>query len=111
MARNLFAILDGLTANLAELKAALAPLALIGRTVVSEAGRPAASPKRRTKKTPPRGRSGGPISSKRRAAMRVQGQYMGAIRSLSAVKRAQVKKVRAAKGVDAAIRFAHRLSR
>ena len=30
MARHLFAILDDLTANLAELKAALAPLALIG---------------------------------------------------------------------------------
>ena len=41
MARHLFAILDELTANLAELKAALAPLALIGGTVVSEASRPA----------------------------------------------------------------------
>ena len=35
MARHLFAILDDLTATLAELKAALAPLALIGGTVVS----------------------------------------------------------------------------
>jgi hypothetical protein len=33
MARHLFAILDDLTANLAELKAALTPLALIGGTV------------------------------------------------------------------------------
>jgi len=41
MDRHLFAILDDLTANLAELKAALAPLALIGGTVVSEANRPA----------------------------------------------------------------------
>jgi len=41
MDRHLFAILDDLTANLAELKAALAPLALIGGTVVSEASRPA----------------------------------------------------------------------
>ena len=40
MARHLFAILDDLTANLAELKAALAPLALIGGTVVSEARKP-----------------------------------------------------------------------
>jgi hypothetical protein len=35
MARHLFAILDDLTANLAELKATLAPLTLIGGTVVS----------------------------------------------------------------------------
>jgi hypothetical protein len=42
MARHLFAILDDLTANLAELKA---PLALIGGTVVNEAGNPATSPR------------------------------------------------------------------
>ena len=41
MARHLFAILDDLTANLAELKAALALLALIGGTLVSEARKPA----------------------------------------------------------------------
>ena len=109
MARNLFAILEGLTANLAELKAALAPLALIGGTVVSEAGRPVASPQARAKKAP--SRSGGSISPKRRAAMRDQGRYMGAIARLSAVKRAQVKKVRVAKGVDAAIALARRLQR
>ena len=108
MARNLFTILDDLTANLAELKAALAPLALIGGTVVSEAGRPAASPQPRTKGAPQRSR--GPISPKRRAAMREQGRYMGAISRLSAVKRAQVKKVRAAKGADAAIRLARKLA-
>jgi hypothetical protein len=43
MARHLFAILDDLTANLAELKAALAPLALIGGTVVAEAKKPASA--------------------------------------------------------------------
>src|ERR1035438_4397250 len=41
MARNLFAILDELTANLAELKTTLAPLALLGGTVVAEARKPA----------------------------------------------------------------------
>ena len=109
MARNLFSILDDLSANLAELKAALAPLALIGGTVVSEAGRPAASPQARAKKAP--SRSGGTISPKRRAAMRDQGRYMGAISKLSAAKRAEVKKVRAAKGVEAAIAFAQKLQR
>jgi hypothetical protein len=109
MARHLFAILDDLTANLAELKATLAPLALIGGTVVSEAGKPTASVQRRPKGAP--SRSGGPISAKRRAAMRVQGRYMGAIRTLSAAQRAQVKKLRAAKGAEAAVALAQKLAR
>ena len=53
----------------------------------------------------------GRISAKRRAAMRVQGQYMGAIRPLSATQRAQVKKLRAAKGAEAAIKLARKLAR
>lgn len=108
MARHLFAILDELTANLAELKAALAPLALIGGTVVAEAKKPA-SAQRRAKGAASGG--GGPISAKRRTAMRDQGRYMGAIRPLSAAQRAQVKKVRSAKGVDAAITAARKLRR
>ena len=58
MARHLFAILDELTATLAELKAALAPLALIGGTVVSEVGRAAVAPRRAKKhsRDPGRGR-------------------------------------------------------
>jgi hypothetical protein len=43
--------------------------------------------------------------------MRVQGRYMGAIRLLSAAQRAQVKKVRAAKGAQAAIALARRFHR
>jgi hypothetical protein len=108
MARHLFAILDDLTANLAELKATLAPLALIGGTIVTEARKPAGG-KRRAKGAPSRAR--GPISPKRRAAMRDQGRYMGAIRLLSAAQRAQVKKLRAAKGAEAAIALARRLAR
>jgi hypothetical protein len=58
MARHLFAILDDLTANLAELKATLAPLALIGGTVVSEVGRAAVAQRRAKKhsRDPGRGR-------------------------------------------------------
>jgi hypothetical protein len=108
MARHLFAILDDLTANLAELKATLAPLALIGGTVMSEAGKPTVA-QHRAKGAPSRRR--GPISPKRRAAMRVQGRYMSAINPLSAARRAQVKKHRAAKGVDAAIALAKKLAR
>ena len=108
MARHLFAILDDLTANLAELKTALAPLALIGGTVVPEAGKPA-SAKRRTGRAASARR--GPISAKRRAAMREQGRYMSAIRPLSAAQRAQVKKLRAAKGAEAAVALALKLGR
>jgi hypothetical protein len=108
MARNLFAIIDEMTANLAELKATLAPLALIERTVVAEARKPATAP-RAAKGAAPVAR--GPVSAKRRAAMRIQGQYMGAIRPLSAVQRAQMKKIRAEKGVEAAIAAAGKLQR
>ena len=108
MARHLFAILDELTANLAELKATLAPLALIGGTVVAEAKKPATA--QRGAKVAPSG-ARGPVSSKRRAAMRAQGRYMSAIRPLSAVQRAQVKRIRAEKGADAAIALARKLAR
>ena len=108
MTRNLFTILDEMTANLAELKATLAPLALIGGTVVSKVGRGAVAQRRATG-----GASGrrGPVSAKRRAAMRDQGRYMNAIRTLSAAQRAQVKKLRAAKGAGAAIALARKLRR
>jgi hypothetical protein len=108
MARHLFAILDDLTANLGELKAALAPLVLIGGAVVAETRKPA-SAQRRAKGAPSAAR--GPMSAKRRAALRDQGRYMSAIRLLSAVQRAQVKKIRAERGADAAIALAHRLAR
>jgi hypothetical protein len=108
MDRHLFAILDDLTANLAELKATLAPLALIGGTVVAEAKKPARAP--RGAKRAASGRQG-PVSAKRRAAMRIQGQYMSAIRPLSAAQRAQVKKLRAVKGAEAAIALARKFHR
>ncbi len=108
MPRHLFEILDDLTANLAELKAVLAPLAVLGGVVVAEAKKPTSAP-RRAKRPASGGRS--PISAKRREAMRVQGRYMNAIRSLSAAQRSQVKKLRAAKGAEAALALASRLAR
>jgi hypothetical protein len=107
MARHLFAILDDLTANLAELKAALSPLALIGGTVVAEARKPTSAPRRA--KGAVSGRRG-PVSAKRRAAMRDQGRYMSAIRPLSVARRAQVKKARASKGLPAALALARKLA-
>jgi hypothetical protein len=108
MPRHLFAILDDLTANLAELKATLAPLALIGGTVVAETRKPAPAQPRATGAASGRR---GPVSAKRRTAMRDQGRYMSAIRPLSAAQRAQVKKLRAAKGAEAAIALARKLRR
>ena len=108
MARHLFAILDDLTANLAELKAALAPLALIGGTVMAEAKKPVTA-QRGAKEAPSAARA--PLSAKRRAALQEQGHYMSAIRTLSAAQRAQVKKLRAAKGAEAAIKLARKLAR
>jgi hypothetical protein len=108
MARHLFSILDDLTANLAELKAALAPLMLIGGTVVAEAIKPVSAPRRA--KVAASG-APGPVSAKRRAAMREQGRYMSAIRTLTAAQRAEVKRLRASKGPEAAIALARKLGR
>jgi hypothetical protein len=108
MARHLFAILDDLTANLAELKATLAPLALIGGSVVAEAQKPD-TPPRGAKVAPSGARE--PVTAKRRRAMRDQGRYMSAIRPLRAAQRAQVKKLRAEKGAEAAVALAVKLRR
>jgi DNA-binding transcriptional regulator YiaG len=51
------------------------------------------------------------LSGKRRAALKVQGQYMGFLRSLEPSQRAQVKKVKAASGFPAAIKLARKLRR
>jgi hypothetical protein len=51
------------------------------------------------------------LSPERRAALKLQGQYIGHVRKLSPKQRARVKKLRSAKGVKAAIRFAMSLAR
>jgi hypothetical protein len=50
------------------------------------------------------------LSPQRRAALKLQGQYIGHMRSLGPRQRAKVKKVRAAKGIRAAIAAAKRLA-
>lgn len=49
------------------------------------------------------------ISAERRAALKLQGQYMGHLRSLKPRQKARVKALRAAKGVRPAIALARRL--
>ena len=51
------------------------------------------------------------LSAERRAALKLQGMYIGHVRKLSPRQRASVKKLRSAKGVRAAIRFAMKLAR
>jgi hypothetical protein len=51
------------------------------------------------------------LSAERRAALKLQGQYMGHLRSLKPRQKARVKALRAAKGVRPAIAFARRLAR
>jgi len=58
---------------------------------------------------PPRGRRLR-LSADRRAALKLQGQYMGHRRGLKPRQKARVKALRAAKGVRPAIAFARRLA-
>lgn len=51
------------------------------------------------------------LSPERRAALKLQGSYIGHVRKLSLRQRAQVKRLRSEKGVRAAIRLAKTLSR
>jgi hypothetical protein len=49
------------------------------------------------------------LSRAQRAALKLQGKYMGTMRGLKPGQRAKVKKIRAAKGVVAAIKAAERM--
>jgi len=50
------------------------------------------------------------ITPARRAALKLQGQYMGYMRNLKPRQKAQVKSIKAAKGIRAAIATAKRLA-
>jgi hypothetical protein len=51
------------------------------------------------------------LSPARRRALKFQGQYMSEVRELGPRQKAQVKALRATKGVEAAIRYARKLSK
>ena len=63
-------------------------------------GRETASPKRKLH-----------LSAGRRAALKLQGQYMGHMRGLKPRQKTQVKALKAAKGMPAAIGLAQRLAK
>lgn len=50
------------------------------------------------------------LSPKRRAALKLQGQYMGHLRNLRPRQKARVKSVKAAKGYASAIRLAKKIA-
>lgn len=84
-------------------------LASIGRTLGRLA--PALEAAARGSAAPPAPRRPRKLSPERRAALKLQGSYIGHVRKLSLKQRARVKKVREDKGVRAAIRLAKALSR
>ncbi len=51
------------------------------------------------------------LTSKRRAALKIQGAYIGHMRNLKAAHKAKVKALRVAKGMRAAISLAKRLAK
>ena len=50
------------------------------------------------------------LSPAQRRALKLQGKYMGTMRGLSAARRAKIKKIRAQKGIKAAIAAARKMS-
>jgi hypothetical protein len=50
------------------------------------------------------------LTAERRRALKLHGQYLGSIRGLRSRQRAQVKRIRAAKGIRAAIAAARRMA-
>jgi hypothetical protein len=120
MARNAFTIIDDLKQGLAELAAALTPLAaLAGGARRPRAKRVASvgvkrNPRSRGQaaaKKPVVRRNRKPVSAKVRAQRVMQGRYLGAVRPLSKENRAKVKQVQAAKGYPAAIALAKKLKK
>ncbi len=69
------------------------------------ASKPVAAP---VEETPSRRRPR--LSAKQRAALKLQGRYMGTMRGLPKTKRAQVKRIRVEKGIRAAVAAAQRLA-
>ena len=99
------AVLNGRSKVIAELRERLASLEGIGGAGTRRRGRkPSASTKRSTQKRRVA------ISPKVRALRRLQGKYMGTMRGLNPSKRAVIKKIRATKGIRAAISAAQRMA-
>jgi hypothetical protein len=82
------------------LRQVLKSLDRLGPALAAGRATPSAKPRRKLRLTPAR-----------RAALKLQGQYMGYMRMLAPAQKTRVKKVRATKGIRAAIAAAKRLGK
>lgn len=78
----------------------IAPLLAAG-TIMSPSGKDGEKPPRRKPRLTP----------EHRRALKLQGRYMGTMRGLSETQRKKVRKIRASKGIHAAIAQAQRFSK
>ena len=110
--KSVFAIVDDLVSGLEELKAALKPL-----SALAAAPQDARSPRRprATRKAARRTTTSKKVrkapSPKIRALRTMQGKYLGALRNLTAFQRIQVKKAKAEKGYEPALKLAASLQK
>jgi hypothetical protein len=111
MPRPIFTLLAELQSTLAELAEALDPLHLLqifkggdGPFPMKSAGKPAVRGKK--KAVPPVSAKPARRSKATTARLALQGKYMSALRGLSKADQAEVKKVRAEQGVEAALKVA-----
>ncbi len=121
MSRNIFVVLDELSAGIQELKQALAPLSVLASSSAGAVGVRPARRQRGRKVRPVKPAAAGPTKTpstkiKGGAKKRTPGQvlhiqYMNALKSLGAGDQARVKKLRAAEGPEAALKLATSLTK
>jgi len=119
MARQISQIIDDLISNVKELKRALDPITRLVEAFKSgdgpfpfktarRAGKGPRTPRKSASlgKAAPNGGKAIKKAGKPNAGRQAQGRYMGLVRNLSKADKAEVKKVRAEKGVEEAIKVA-----
>jgi hypothetical protein len=116
MPRPIFTLLSELQSTLAELAEALNPLKNLATTFkggdsppsIKPAGKKRAKPAKRAKSVLPVKAARKPArrSKGTSARLALQGKYMSGLRKLSKADQAEVKKVRAEQGVEAALKVA-----
>ena len=110
MTRNVFGILDDISAGVSELKSVLSPLAAIASGTKRSPKRKRAASKTALPAEKKRARRKA-VSASTKAKRVLQGRYLAAIRPLTKAQRAKVKKIQAKKGHEAAISAARALRR
>ncbi len=104
MARDVFKTLDNLAEEIGSLRKQLHGLYSAFGAAVTPSRRVRRKVRKVVRKAALKARKA--ASPKLKAMRKVQGQYMGYVRRLTSVQKAQVKKVRESKGYQAAIKLA-----